>query len=207
MPFGSTHDDDLMIRLRAAVLGAVLWCVVVVAVSSLVWVVISRAGAGVVPATQPQADVTGSLPVPGHGHSPRGRPSLGVTPSPRPSHRPSSGGTPSSEPTGTSVPASPSLSPTVPSSPSAPAAQRRSWSGPAGHVVAECRGTSVRLVAAYPNAGWRYLIGSRGPGLVQVRFLRVGEDRSATVQARCRSGVPHFTLPTRQPGDTRPVDG
>ncbi len=200
MPFGGTRDDDLMIRLRAAVLGAVLWCVVVVAVSSLVWVVISRAGAGVVPVTQPQADVTGSLPVPGQGHPSRGRPSPGMTLSPRPSQAPSSGGTPSTGPTGTPV-----VPPPVSSSspPPAPAAQRRSWSGPAGHVVAECRGTAVHLVAAYPNAGWRYLIGSRGPGLVQVRFLRVGEGgRSVTVQARCVSGVPHFTLPTHEPGDT-----
>jgi hypothetical protein len=187
-----------MIRLRAAVLGAVLWCVVVVAVSSLVWVVISRAGAGVVPVTQPQADVTGSLPVPGQGTGPGGRPSPGVTLTPAPTHS-SSAGTPSGGPTGTPVVPPPTSS----SAPPAPAAQRRSWSGTAGHVVAECRGTAVHLVAAYPNAGWRYLIGSRGPGLVQVRFVRVGEDgRSVTVQAACVAGVPHFTLPPHEPGDT-----
>lgn len=186
-----------MIRLRAAVLGAVLWCVVVVAVSSLVWVVISRAGAGVVPVTQPQADVTGSLPVPG-GHS--GHPSPGVTLTPLPTHS-SSGGTPSS-PTTTPVTPPPTSS-SATSAPPAPVAQRRSWTGPAGHVLAECRGTAVHLVAAYPNAGWRYLIGSRGPALVEVRFVRVGEDgRSVTVQARCVAGVPHFTLPPHEPGDS-----
>jgi len=176
------------------VLGAVLWCAVVVAVSSLVWVVISRAGAGVLPTTQPQADVTGSLPVPGRDSD--GRPSPGVTLSPRPSDSPS---------TGTTIPGSPSSTPVVPppsSTPPAPTAQRRSWSGTAGHVVAECRGPAVHLVAAYPNAGWRYLIGSRGPGLVQVRFVRVGEDgRSVTVQAACDAGVPDFTLAAHQPGD------
>jgi hypothetical protein len=189
-------------RVRAAVLGAVLWCVVVVAVSSLVWVVISRAGAGVVPVSQPQADVTGSLPVPGGGH-PTGRPgghlSPGVTLSPRPSHSGPSG-VPSSGTTTTPVvpPPPASSSTTLP----APVAQRRSWSGPAGHVVAECRGAAGRLVAAYPNAGWRYLIGARGPGLVRVRFVRVGEDgRSVTVDARCVAGVPHFTLPARGSGD------
>jgi hypothetical protein len=189
-----------MIRPRAAVLGAVLWCVVVVAVSSLVWVVISRAGAGVLPVTQPQADVTGSLPVPGQGTGPGHGPSPGVTLSPRATHPPSSGGTSSNGPTGTPVVPPPASSSS--SSPT-PAAQRRSWSGAAGHVVAECRGTAVHLVAAYPNAGWRYLIGSRGPGLMQVRFVRVGEDgRSVTVQARCVAGVPHFTLPPHEPGDT-----
>jgi hypothetical protein len=184
-----------MIRLRSAVLGAVLWCLVVVAVSSLVWVVISRAGAGVVPVTQPQADVTGSLPVPGQGTRTAGHPSPGVTLTPRPS-RSSSGSTSPAAPTSGPVPP-----PASSSAPTAPAAQRRSWSGVSGHVVAECRGPAVHLVAAYPNAGWRYVIGSRGPGLVQVRFLRVGEDRTVTVQARCGSGVPDFTVSSHQPGD------
>ena len=160
-----------MTRARAAVLGALLWCVVVVAVSSLVWVVISRAGAGVVPTTQPQADVTGSLAVPGQGPL-----SPGVTLTPRPSHSPSSGAT---------TPGAPTSTPVLP-----------------GHGVAECHGAVVRLVAAYPNEGWRYLIGSRGPGLVQVRFVRVGEDgRWVTVQSQCVSGVPEFTLPPHEPGD------
>jgi hypothetical protein len=70
-------------------------------------------------------------------------------------------------------------------------------------VIAECRGLTGHLVAAYPNPGWRYLVGSRGPGSVQVRFARIGEDgRSVTVQARCASGVPDFTLPATEPGDT-----
>jgi hypothetical protein len=181
-------------RVRAAVLGAVLWCVVVVAVSSLVWVVISRAGAGVVPVTQPQADVTDSLPVPGQGGGPGG-PSAGVTLTPRPSDSLSSSSSTSGSPV---VPPPTSSS----SAPPAPVAQRRSWSGPAGHVVAECRGAAVHLVAAYPNAGWRYLLGSRGPALVQVRFVRVGEDgRAVTVQARCGAGVPDFTIPPHEPGD------
>ncbi len=180
-------------------LGAVLWCAVVVAVSSLVWVVISRAGAGVLPTTQPQADVTGSLPVPGQG--PDGRPSPGLTLTPRPSDTPSSVATTPGAPS--SSPALPPSSSSPPSStPTAPVAQRRSWSGTAGHVVAECRGPAAHLVAAYPNAGWRYLIGSRGPGLVQVRFVRVGEDaRPVTVQATCVAGVPDFTLAAHQPGD------
>jgi hypothetical protein len=183
-----------MTRVRAAGRGALRWCAVVVAVSSLVWVVISRAGAGVVPTTQPQADVTGSLPVPAHASL-----SPGATLTPRPSH------SPSSDATGPSAPSSTPIVPPASSSASAPTvtAQRRSWSGAAGHVVAECRGPAVRLVAAYPNEGWRYLIGSRGPGLVQVRFTRVGEDgRWVTVQSQCVSGVPGFTLPPHEPGDS-----
>jgi hypothetical protein len=191
-----------MIRLRVAALGVVLWCAVVVAASSLVWVVISRAGSGVVPITQPEADVTGSLVVPGHDRSSGGRPTPGVTLSPHPSSPSSpssSGGTPSGGPTGSPVLPPPSTSSTA----DTPAAERRSWSGAAGHVVVECRGPVEHLVAAYPNAGWRYVIGSRGPGLVQVRFVRVGQEgRSVTVQARCVSGVPHVTLPTHEAGDT-----
>ena len=74
--------------------------------------------------------------------------------------------------------------------------QRRSWSGAAGHVVAECRGLSAELVSAFPNAGWRYTIGSRGPAQVRVRFTRTsGDDTSVAVDARCVAGVPHFWLP------------
>ncbi|MGA8246330.1 MAG: hypothetical protein WB797_05445, partial [Nocardioides sp.] len=122
-----------MTRLRTAVLGALLWCGVVVAVSSLVWVVIDRAGQGVVPVSRPQADVTGSLPVPGHGHRP-GRPSPGVTLSPRPSGSPSLSGTPPTSPgvPTTSWTASGPSTSTPP--PTGARAQRRSWSGAAGHV-------------------------------------------------------------------------
>ena len=172
-----------MVRLRAALLAALLWCGVVAVVSTLVWVVISRAGQGVVPVTEPQADVTGSLPVPGGDTSRVSGTSPGVTLSPRP---PRSDASPSG---GTTTPVKP---PPTNASPG-PGPQRRSWSGSPGHVVAECRGPAAELVAAFPNAGWRYAIGSRGPTLVQVRFTRLGEDRSVTVDARCVSGVPDFS--------------
>jgi hypothetical protein len=187
-----------MIRLRIAALGVVVWCAVVVAASSLVWVVISRAGSGVAPITQPEADVTGSPVVPGQDRSSGGRPTPSATLNPSPSSPSSSGGAPSGGPTGSPVLPPASTSSTA----AAPAAQRRSWSGAADHVVVECRDPVEQLVAAYPNAGWRYVIDSRGPGLVQVRFVRVGQEgRPVTVQARCVSGVPHFTQPTHESGD------
>ena len=40
---------------------AVLWCALVAAVASLVWVVIDRAGQGVVPTSQAEAPRTGSV--------------------------------------------------------------------------------------------------------------------------------------------------
>jgi hypothetical protein len=70
-------------------------------------------------------------------------------------------------------------------------------------VVAECTGASARLVAAFPNAGWRYAVVARGPTLVSVRFVHeVGDDNSVTVAARCLAGVPRFTAPPRG-GDDR----
>jgi len=184
-----------MSRFRAAFLGALLWCGVVAMVATLVWAVISRAGQGVVPVTQPQADVTGSLPVPGNENRPAQRTSPGVTLSPRPSRS-------TSPPTSsTTTPVTPPTGPPSTPPPAVPTVQRRSWSGAAGHVVAECRGGSAELVAAFPNAGWRYAIGSRGPAVVQVQFSRVGEDRSVTVAARCVAGVPRFSAPRGGGGD------
>jgi hypothetical protein len=177
-----------MTRLRGAVLAALVWAGVVAAGSTLVWVVISRAGEGVVPLTQPQADVTGSLPVPGEDRS-ASRVSPGVTLTPRPRR------TANAAPTGVPTTLPPA------SSPPAPTPERRSWSGNAGHVVAECSGSNVRLVAAFPNAGWRYAIVSRGPALVSVRFVHeVGDDNSVTVAARCLAGVPRFTAAPRGGG-------
>ena len=187
-----------MTRLRATVLIALLWCGVVAVGATLVWVVISRAGAGVVPLTQPQADLTGSLPVPAGDESPAGPPSPGATLSPRPSRSvaPSKSATTGPVPSSSSPPAS---SPP----PAGPVPQRRSWSGSAGHVVAECVGTSVGLVTAFPNAEWRYAILGRGPTLVGVRFTRLGgDDRSVTLGARCVSGAPRFSeTPSTGGGD------
>lgn len=185
-----------MTRLRTALLAALLWCTVVAVVATLVWVVISRAGQGVVPVTQPQADVTGSLPVPGGEDHPAVRTSPGVTLSPRAS-RPTN---PPSSRTTTPVTTPPNSPP--PSTSTAPTVQRRSWSGAAGHVVAECRGPSAELVSAFPNAGWRYTIGSRGPAQVRVRFTRTGgDDTSVVVNARCMVGVPRFWLAGDGGGD------
>jgi hypothetical protein len=181
-----------MNRLRTAVVGAAVWCAVVAGVATLVWVVIDRAGQGVVPEAQPQADVTGSLPVPGNGRSSQ-HTSPGPTLAPRPTRRTT--GLPS-------LSARPSTSPvTVAPPPVQPTRQRRSWSGAAGHVVAECQGSTIGLVSAFPGTGWRYTILDRGPGQVLVRFQRLGEDRFVTVSARCVAGAPRFAESTAQAGD------
>lgn len=182
--------------------GLAVWCAVVAVVATLVWVVVGRAGAGVLPSAQPRADVTGSLPV-GHTRSGRHRsPGAVVSPgSSSPTTPPSTGPTATPTSTPTSTPASTAASSLPSSSSPAATAQRRSWSGTAGHAVAECRGAAVRLVSAYPNTGWRYQIPARGPVEVRVRFLRIGEDHGITVTARCVAGVPRFSVSGRVAGD------
>lgn len=177
-----------MSRSRSLVLGLAVWCGVVAVVASLVWVVIARAGAGVIPEATPRPATTGSLPVPHETDRPGRHPSPGTVLTPRSS-------APSTTPSTSSAP------PTTTPPPPAPAAQRRSWSGTAGHVVAECRGAPARLVSAYPNAGWRYQLLARGPAVVQVGFRRIGEDHGITVTARCLAGVPHFSVSGHAPGD------
>jgi hypothetical protein len=177
-----------MSRPRTVALGLAVWCAVVALVASLVWVVIARAGAGVLPTAEPRPDVTGSLPVPG-SHATRS-PGPGATHSHHPSSPSGSGSSPASSPSATTTTAPP-----------APVVQRRSWSGVAGHVVGECRGPASRLVSAYPNTGWRYQILSGGPAAVQVGFVRIGEDHGITVTARCVGGVPEFSVSGRESGD------
>jgi hypothetical protein len=176
-----------MSRPRTVAAAAVLWCVVVAAVASLVWVVIDRAGEGVVPTSQAEAPGTGSLPVPHHP-----RPS--ATPSgPSGGHHTVSGGP-------TTAPPGPTGSPSGIQPPTVPV-RRESWSGTAGHLVAQCRGPVGSLVSAYPNAGWGYAIESRGPNVVRVRYKRVGEDRFVTVSAQCVNGTPGFSVSATVPGD------
>jgi hypothetical protein len=81
------------------------------------------------------------------------------------------------------------------------AVRRASWSGTAGHLVAQCRGLDGSLVSAYPNAGWRYAIDARGPRVVRVQYSRLGEDKTITVSAQCAEGTPQFTVSSGVPGE------
>jgi hypothetical protein len=181
-----------MSRLRTVVLGAAVWCAVVAAVAGVVWVVIERAGEGVLPETTPQADATGSLPVPGRDRAEL-HTSPGATLAPRPSRRTTSAGPSSAPSTAHTSPAAPA--------PAGPTPQRRSWNGAAGHVVAECQGSTGQLVSAFPGTGWRYTVVDRGPTLVTVRFQRLGEDHYVTVSAGCVTGAPRFSTSDGEPGD------
>jgi len=190
-----------MSRTRSLLVALAVWCGVVAVGATLVWVVIARAGAGVLPEATPQAAVTGSLPVP---HAPSG-PGLhtrsGAVLSPRTSPHTSAPAAPETHATLASSPTASPTSAAPPPPPPAPAAQRRSWSGSAGHVIAECDGSVGRLVSAYPNANFRYQIMARGPVEVRVRFLHLGDDDGITVTARCVSGAPQFSTTGHEPGD------
>lgn len=101
------------------------------------------------------------------------------------------------EPTRTITPtASPPMSPAPGPGPSSREPQRRTWTGAAGTVVAECRGARIRLVQAVPSAdGYAVEVKDDGAGEeIEVEFEgRVEESgRETVVTARCRDGVPVF---------------
>jgi len=187
-----------MNRSRTLLVAVAVWCGVVAVGATLVWVVIARAGAGILPEATRQTAVTGSLPVPqprSGQHTGPGvvlSPRTSATTHPTATPHPTAAGSPTSSPRS----AAPSST-----GPTPPDAQRRSWSGTAGHVIAECDGAEARLVSAYPNAGFRYQILTRGPGQVRVRFLRLGDDDGITVIAQCVAGAPRFSTIGHEPGD------
>ena len=176
-----------MSRTRVWVLGVLAWTFVVVIGSSLVWVVISRAGAGVAP----QADSSGEAVADALTPSPSHGPGSGQSSTTRPTLRPEPSEAPSSSaPSGPPVTSAPGRS--TPSS--SPAPVRRSWSGTGGTVVAECSGSRISLVAAQPDAGFAVEVGGRGPGEVEVSFHGRGdEERETQVKGVCVGGTPRFS--------------
>lgn len=187
-------------------MGVLVWVLVVLAGSSLVWVVISQAGEGVAP--QPGASVAAGDPVADAGRTtppsgtrpPKGSATGRATPRP---------GAPTSSPAGDSSPSvSPSAAPTAgsetepgeqppqePTSPSsATSPSRRTWSGSGGSVIAECTGSRIGLVAAQPDGGFAVDVGSRGPEQVEVSFHGRGEEeRESEIHALCVGGTPRFS--------------
>ncbi len=151
-------------RLRTVVVGVLLWVLVVAAGSSLVWVVISRAGQDV-----------GS----GAVSPPSATPSTSSSPTSSSTPRPSG---------------SPSASPTTsrPSGSGGPEPVRRTWSGAAGVVTVQCRGAAVSLVGAQPSAdGYTVDVEERGPERVEVELQQRGDDGAETrVRATCSRGTP-----------------
>jgi cytoskeletal protein RodZ len=200
---------------RRRILAATLaWLAVVATVSALVWVVISRAGDGLVSSDQPlmtTGEQTVSSPR-GAAASPSRTPSRSPsrtpsrTPSPTPSESPSAtpsatpsaSASPSSTPTSTpSAPVSPSTSPPSPTQqpPVVANEQRRTWQGQAGSLVAACGASGIRFVSAQPADGFRADVHNED-GALEVEF-EGGEDSAGAhvkVRARCEGGVPSFDV-------------
>ena len=182
---------------RQRVLAATLaWLAVVASVSTLVWVVISRAGDDLISSDQPLATTVEQTAAPPYGTGTSPSPSPARTPSPSRSDDASA----SPAPTASSVsPASPSTSPTSPTQQPATAAteERRTWQGQAGSIVALCAATGIRLVSAQPANGFRAEAQDGGETL-EIEF-EGREDRAGTdvkVVVRCAAGVPSFAVET-----------
>ena len=180
--------------LRGWLLGALAWTLVVALGSTLVWVVISRAGDEVAPQTGLSADAPDSSFPDGGSVPPLApRETLSATPTGEPT-RPSG--------TGSSNVPSPSGSPSSDGSssgaPDGSPAVRRTWSGAGGSVVAECSAPTIRLVAAQPEGGFAVDVGSRGPEEVEIKFEGRGEEeRESEVHAVCVGGVPRFSAESK----------
>lgn len=135
--------------------------------------------------TSPSA-AEGSTATPG---APTPRPSSSPTPAPTP--RPAQP-TPRPSPAPTSAPSSQGTGPSA-------TVQRRTWSGAAGVVTAECRASAISLVGASASAdGYVVEVNDRGPEKLEVHFEgRGGEDGNETeVRAECRGGIPTFSVKT-----------
>jgi hypothetical protein len=104
-----------------------------------------------------------------------------------------SGGRPSDKP-------SSSASPTSGASPTSDPV-RGTWSGAAGLVIAECRGTAIRLVSTQVASGWKLDPSDDTTSeLLRVEFETSDERTRVRVEAVCAEGAPTFSADTRAKG-------
>lgn len=162
---------------RRIVVAVLAWLAVVAVGSTVVWAVISRAGDGVAPTADPGVVATSSSTGPAAPGSSSRPPSR----SPSGSPTRSSGG-----------------SATGPTGSPAPAAERRTWQGPGGLVIAECRGAAISVVSYSADPGFRVEVGDGGPEKLEVHFEGQGEEgRETELKAACAGGVPEFDVDSR----------
>ena len=140
------------------------------ALGALVWVLVVAAGATLVWTVISQAGsgVAGELPT------------ATVTPSdtgPTPDQPSSSAPEPSGQSGQSGQPAGP---------------RQKTWQGPAGRVVAECRGGAISVVAAQPASGWSVELDKTGPEELRVEFE--SNEAKVRVEGRCVDGAPSFAV-------------
>lgn len=177
---------------RSLGLALSLWFALIAVGSTVVWTVISGTGSQLV-GSEPLFTTGATAPAP---PSPQGKvPGATLKPSP----------TPTPTPTPTPSPA-PTASATAESTPSDAAptpdgkddqgiegsgAVRRSWSGGAGTVMAECTGVELSNYSALQNGGYSVHTHEEYNRL-QVEFTSKGGGEDVEVEAWCRNGVPTF---------------
>ncbi|WP_395659441.1 hypothetical protein [Nocardioides sp.] len=158
---------------RTVLTAVAAWVAVVAVGSTVVWLVISRAGDVITPTATPDLSSTST---------PRTAP---TSRTPHPSSGPS--GSSSAPSSGSSGSSSPAAGP-----------ERRTWQGPGGLVTVECQGATITLVASSADAGFVVSPESRGPDEVDVAFEGQGEEgRETRVRAHCAQGVPTFEVDAR----------
>jgi hypothetical protein len=172
----------MVLKVRSALVGALIWLAAVAFVSVTAWLAIDRAGRDLTgDVIGPLAPVTvgrtlGSAP-------PQGSRSPSATPQPvvRQGSRESQG--PSASPP--SAPSTPSMTP-----------QDRTINVTGGQVSVRCTGSTMTLRIAQPDNGWRVDVDKTALETVNVSF-QTGDDESGaggSVTAACLTGTPTFKV-------------
>ncbi|MGL5825119.1 MAG: hypothetical protein ACRCYU_09935 [Nocardioides sp.] len=219
-------------RLRSPVGIVCAWVLVVAMGSALVWTVISRAGAHLIPTSSP-AQAPASVAAGDAGAPSPAAPTLveqaarkpiglrskrrsGSSAAPRSPSGAASGAASGTEQNGpaaspTPTPSEPTVEPSggQPEDPPADfgAPERASWDGPGGSIVAECRGADIGLVDASADVGYAaddWATDRR----VMVTFQNLADTTISTeVFSTCQRGTPAFfadiDLPPGLGADTR----
>ncbi len=173
-------------------LALVAWALLVLACSAGVWAVIAAAGTDVTTSPQIPSATTSAASAPrgaANSSPPTSRPRT-TSPPPSSGPAPAPSGTPSTDRPRAGEPDHPARSS------QGPTEVRRTWQGPAGAVVASCRGRGITFGGAQPNSGWRIEVGDRGPEQIEVKFTRSGDDETSgevELKARCVGGQPQFS--------------
>lgn len=167
------------------------WLVVVAVGSTLVWAVISRAGERIVASDDPLVATSGTSASQAAKPEPTASASKSE-PTPSTATPPPTSST--STPPATSGTSRPPSSPSSPRTPPALELERRTWQGPGGLVVAQCKGTTISRVSLLPDNGYQVELKNDGPEELEVEFEGREDESgsSASVHAVCVDGAPVF---------------
>lgn len=166
---------------RTPLLIAVIWLATVIGAATLTWTVISAAGTqvGQIPRVDSAVNPTPSVTAtPAASATAPPKQTQALTPVPH-----------SSKSATTSAPG-PYPAPDTPS-------YAGSWSGAPGKVIARCTGSSVSLVSAIPNDGYRVKTEREGDQLIVVEFEHSsdqpdGDADDVHLAISCADGHPIF---------------